>query len=293
MKAFNLAAPRAHPSAGSDYSNFGYAVLGQAVASVWGESYATLLRRRVLAPLGMDDTVAGWREADPHRLAPGHNEGQPAANWDLTAFAPAGALVSTTRDLAKFVGLCLAKDPGSPLHAALADTLRPRVSSGSGTGKVGLAWQISPRGPATVCWHNGGTGGYGSFLAFSPDTGKGIVLLTNHTRGLEELGFSLLAGKRPPPPAPTAPELLPCLGSYPLSPAFVITITASGKDLFLQATKQPRLSLRRVQPDRYAVNGVKAEIVFERDATGTVTGLVLEQNGARQRAPRQPPPGEK
>lgn len=291
VKSFDAVARKTRPAA-SDYSNLGFAVLGQTVAASWHEPYAPLLRRRVLAPLDLTDTVADWRQADPPRLAPGHDEAQPADHWDLAAYAPAGSLVSTPRDLAKFVRFCLSGDTAHPLHAALADTLRPRVPSGNGGDQVGLAWQITRRDGVTVYWHNGGTGGFRSFLAFSPDTGRGVVLLTNHTRGPEAMGFALLAGKRPAPPradAPPSAELAPYVGDYPLSRAFAMAVTASGDELFVQATKQSRLRLKRVKPDRYAVEDVEAFIVFERDSSGAVVALVLEQNGARQRAPRKAP----
>ena len=35
------------------YSNFGVAVLGEALGAAWGVSYAEALRERVLGPLGM------------------------------------------------------------------------------------------------------------------------------------------------------------------------------------------------------------------------------------------------
>jgi CubicO group peptidase (beta-lactamase class C family) len=39
-----------------EYSNFGFAVLGQALAEVTGQDYAELVRTRITEPLGMDDT---------------------------------------------------------------------------------------------------------------------------------------------------------------------------------------------------------------------------------------------
>jgi len=51
-------------------SNLSFAVLGQALASAWGKSYADLLKERVLRPLELNDTVISWREASAARLAP-------------------------------------------------------------------------------------------------------------------------------------------------------------------------------------------------------------------------------
>jgi CubicO group peptidase (beta-lactamase class C family) len=286
-KAFAAAAQTARPAAAA-YSNFGFAVLGQAVAGAWNRPYAALLTERVLAPLGLRDTVTSWRDADSRRLAPGHNETGPAGNWDLNAFAPAGALVSTTRDLARFVQACLGLIE-TPLTDVLADAARPRVPGDTAARQQALGWIVETRGASTIVWHNGGTGGYRSFVAYDRTKRAGLVLLTNHTRGLESVGFPLLAGRPPAAPAPAAPpaeHLKVFLGNYPLAPSFVMAVTAEGGQLFLQATNQPRLKLTRLADDRYGVVGVDAEVSFERDAAGQVAALILHQNGRNQRAER-------
>ena len=57
--------------------------------------------------------------------------------------------------------------------------------------------------------------------------------------------------------------------------------------LLVQVNNQPRVTVYPVpgQPDRFSYEVVKAELQFERDAAGQVTGLVLHQNG-EHRAPR-------
>lgn len=280
----------------SSYSNFGYAVLGHAVAGAWGKAYADLLSERVLRPLQLKDTRLSWREADRVRLAPPHDPAGVGRNWDLNAFAPAGSLVSTTRDLARFIQANLGLID-SPLAGALGDTHQARTAMGTPTRQIGLAWMIERRTGGTRIWHNGGTGGYRSYVGFDPDTGTGVVVLTNHARGVEALGESLLAGE--PLPATqaqrsTAPDasLVEFIGNYPLAPSFVLAVTADGKQLFVQATNQPRIKVDAMSADRFKAQGVAAEVSFERDAAGKVVALVLHQNGADQRAPRLAP-GEK
>ncbi len=282
VKSFDAVSPGLKP-APSAYSNFGFAVLGQAVAGAWGRPYGEVLAERVLRPLGLGDTRLSWRDVDPARLAPGHNEEGAHVQWDLNAFAPAGALVSTSRDLAKLVqaGLGLA---ATPLSAALADTMQPRVPGDMPARQIGLAWQIERRGASTLVWHNGATGGYHSLIILEPAAKTGLVLLTNRARELEPLGFALQAGQLPELPKPPAEEVLEFLGRYPFVPSFVITVTAEGTQLFGQATNQPRFKLTPVAADRYAVQGVAAEISFERDGAGKVTALILHQNGRDQRA---------
>lgn len=286
VKSFNEAAPGLKP-APSSYSNFGFAVLGQAVAAAWGKSYADLLKERVLQPLAMSDTRLSWRQAAKDRLAPGHDGAGQLVNWDLNAFAPAGALVSTTRDLAKFIQAALGQTP-TTLAAAFADTIKPRVPGESPERQIGLGWQVQQRSADTLIWHNGQTGGYHSFVAFDPAKKAGIVLLTNHTNGNESLGFALLTGQAPPAavaPATPAESVKEFLGNYPLAPSFIIAVTAEGGQIFLQGTGQPRVSLNRIAADRYGVKDVEAEVSFERDAAGKITALILHQNGMDQRAP--------
>ena len=270
----------------SNYSNFGFAVLGQAVAGAWGQPYEQLLETRVLRPLGLHDTVTSWRLADATRLAPPHAENGPMKNWDLNAMTSAGALVSTSRDLAKFVQVALGLT-STALQEAMAATLQSHASRGRPGQEIGLAWHIEKQGPRTVYWHNGGTGGYRSFIAFDAAQKTGVVLITNRATSLDTLGMSLLAGRRPPVMAPsTAPaeHLKEYLGRYPLLPTFVMVVAADGEQLFVQATGQSRLTLLPLTADRYSVKGVTAEVWFERDAVGKIVALVLHQNGRDQRA---------
>jgi|CXWL01.1.fsa_nt_gi CubicO group peptidase (beta-lactamase class C family) len=69
------------------------------------------------------------------------------------------------------------------------------------------------------------------------------------------------------------------LGEFELAPGFSIAITREGDALFAQATGQPRFPLFAETKDRLFLKVVDAVIDFERDATGTVTGIVLRQGG--------------
>src|SRR5260370_8447412 len=89
-----LAATRLARAPGSqwEYSNFAMMVLSYALAKRSGKDYETLLRDRLLAPLGMNDTYIAKRPPQV-RLAQGHLPSTvPAVPWafplDL-AHAPA------------------------------------------------------------------------------------------------------------------------------------------------------------------------------------------------------------
>ncbi len=278
------------------YSNFGVAVLGEALGSAWGTDYAGALGTQVLRPLGLKATTLGLTGTpEPAGLAPGHAGGAVAANWTFQACAPVGALRSSARDLARLLAAALGY-ADTPLRDALAATREPqRDTTELADTRIGLGWFITGDASRTVYWHNGATAGYRAFVGFRPGLGRGVALLTNGSAEIDALGFALL-GVLPPHPAMAAvANAGDYPGRYPLTPAFAIDVTEADGALFLQATGQPRLPLRPAGRDRFAVLGVPAEVSFERGGTGRVEALVLHQNGRDQRAPRgdlPPPPKE-
>jgi len=287
--------PKATVGRSYSYSNFGVALLGQALAAAWGQPYPDVLRARVLTPLGLDHTlVAVPGTKPPPELAPGHASGQPAANWDLDGYAPAGAIRSSARDFAKFLQAALGDDR-APLAAAFRETIKPLATTDFAGCRIGLNWLLLDDPSRPVAWHNGGTGGYRSMVGFSRAAGIGVAVFFNGSASPDGLGFSLL-GVKPPALAPVKVDnAADYSGRYPLTPAFAITITARDGALFAQATGQPEFALRPVESDRFTVMGVPAEISFERDAEKKVIALVLHQNGAEKRGPRGellPPPKE-
>ena len=67
--------------------------------------------------------------------------------------------------------------------------------SDAGNTKVGLGWLTTNVEGIEVVWHDGGTGGYMSFMGFTKDGEKGVVVLTNSTSFPDDIGFNLLSPK--------------------------------------------------------------------------------------------------
>ncbi len=74
------------------------------------------------------------------------------------------------------------------------------------------------------------------------------------------------------------------VGDYEIAPNFILTVTKDGDKLFGQATGQGTLELEPVSDKEFTVPSVKANILFEKDADGKVTGLVLSQGGRETKA---------
>jgi CubicO group peptidase (beta-lactamase class C family) len=169
------------------YSNFGFGLLGHALALRAGVPYAELVKTEVTGPLHMDDTAITNPPSKQTRLIQGHDAaGHAQGRWDLDAFASAGALVSTGADILKYLEANLHPEKigagaaaGSPLAtmpAALAADHQLRATV-AGQAKIALAWVYNEQ--TKIYFHDGGTGGYTSFAAFMPDEDRAIVVLYN------------------------------------------------------------------------------------------------------------------
>ena len=292
----NYQLPR-DPGAQYEYSNLGGGLLGLALARRAGMDYGTLVRRRICEPLGMEDTGIALTPELKARLAVGHDADlKPAENWDLgTAFAGAGALRSDANDMLKFVAanLGLAKSPLTPAMAAMLNVRRPTDMPGI---SVALGWHIFTTGGKEIIWHNGGTGGYRSFVGFDPKTRVGIVVLSNSEtpEGVDDIGHHLLDVTSPLMRPPTQhkevhvdPKIYDgYVGVYQLAAKFFITITHDGDHLYEQASGQPKIEIFPESEKEYFLKVVDAQITFVTDDKGRATALILHQNGQDVRGER-------
>jgi D-alanyl-D-alanine-carboxypeptidase/D-alanyl-D-alanine-endopeptidase len=190
------------PNETFEYSNLGVGLLGHVLSLATGKSYEALVRERVTAPLGMTHTSIALTPWMRDHLALGHDpQGKVVANWDLPTLAGAGALRSTTLDMLKFLDANL-HPPRGTLGNAMALAQRERAPAMSGM-SIGLNWLSMHVGADTMVWHNGGTGGYRTFVGFVPSRKLGVVVLTNSGgAGADDIGMHLLNSSVPLAPAP-------------------------------------------------------------------------------------------
>lgn len=280
-----------------EYSNLAVGLLGHTLALRAGTDYETLVRNRILAPLRMTDTSIVLSAAQQARLARGHNQKlEPAANWDLPTFAGAGALRSTVNDMLRFLSAFTGGEAAGlkPAIARMRSVERPSASPNMVSA---LGWQILKRPDLEIVWHNGGTGGYRSFMGFVPSRGVGVVVLSNmssDTNGVDDIGMHLLDSRVPlsrPPVQRTritlpADALTPFVGRYEVMPGFVATVTQEGDRLFVQPTKQPRHEIFPEGPRSFFTTIVDAQFVFEVDGSGRATSMTLIQGGAKMTGKR-------
>jgi serine-type D-Ala-D-Ala carboxypeptidase/endopeptidase len=278
------------PGAEYEYSNFGVTLLGQLLANRMHATFASLIESKVLAPLGMNDTVVAGTPVSRTALVPGFaTDGTPQPPWDFGSLGAAGSIESDLHDMLIYLRANMAA-PGGVLGSAMADAQKPREPVGlNGILRIGLLWMTNTR--SGITWHNGETGGYHAFIGFDRTGGYGVVVLANVADlDLDQLAVHILAPDVPAPKPVAAEEkaATPLGGVYRLSPAFAITVFARNGTLYAQGTGQPALELKPLGKNVYTVQGVDAEITFEVDSSGRAIALTLHQNGIDQRAAKSP-----
>jgi serine-type D-Ala-D-Ala carboxypeptidase/endopeptidase len=179
------------------YSNLGFGLLGQLLANAAQTGYPQLIAEEVTRPLRLGDTVVALSTTQKTRLIPGHAEGgQVDEAWDFDALAGAGALHSTVADMLSYLSAQLHPNefPQSPLStartmsAALKLSQELRAEAGPGT-RIAFGWLYDEK--RGEYWHNGGTGGYSSYVFFNPTHNYAGVVLLNISPGSGELADRL------------------------------------------------------------------------------------------------------
>jgi serine-type D-Ala-D-Ala carboxypeptidase/endopeptidase len=272
-----------------EYSNLGGGLLGHVLARRTGMSYEQLVQTRILGPLGMKSSGITLSASMKARLAVGHNSSlEPVANWDLPTLAGAGALRSTADDMLDFLTANLGYTK-TPLASAMAAQLAVRRPTGEPGLEIALGWHVLTSHDHEIVWHNGGTGGYRTYMAYDLKRRIGVVVLSNTstTVGVDDIGLHLMDGGVPLAQMPKQhteiavdPKVLAeYVGTYQLTPAFAIAITLEDGKLSAEATGQPKFPIFAESPAKFFLKGVDAEIEFSRDGDGPVTSLTLYQGG--------------
>jgi CubicO group peptidase (beta-lactamase class C family) len=194
------------PGTAYEYSNYGFAILGQVVTRVSGRPYAEYVRDEILKPLGMNSSTFEMSSVPREHIALGYrwedNVWKDEPVLAHGSFGSMGGLWTTARDLARYVAFHLSAVPprdeaergpvrrssvremqqawrGQPafaLRSAVDAPLQLGVSS------YGYGLRISQDCRFNyVVEHGGGLPGYGSLMRWLPEYGVGLIGMANLT----------------------------------------------------------------------------------------------------------------
>ncbi|GAA2259695.1 serine hydrolase domain-containing protein [Streptomyces amakusaensis] len=175
---------RFEPGTGWSYSNTNYVLLRLLVEKATGRSFAGEMRRLVLEPLGLSDTLVPDGDPElpePHARAyyryedAGRTETVDVTRHDPSWISTGGDMISTTRDLHTFISSLLS---GKLLPAPLlAEMCEPHPETGYG---LGLFVQQASGNGGTVITHNGGVAGHGALMYSTADGSKTLIAALNY-----------------------------------------------------------------------------------------------------------------
>jgi CubicO group peptidase (beta-lactamase class C family) len=160
------------------YSNFGYGVLGEALARRAGTTFPELLSAKIAAPLGLRDTVFDLTEQQEMSMLPGFSgDGRPQRAWYLDALNGAAGLHSTAPDMLTYLEANLHADtPAFKLQHGLRAAMGPRGMF------VALGWMYDA--DTGTYFHNGVIQGYTAHALFHPKDDYAVVVLMNQAPSL-------------------------------------------------------------------------------------------------------------
>jgi CubicO group peptidase (beta-lactamase class C family) len=188
-----------------EYSNLGYAILGNIITRLSGMPYQKYISQYILQPLGMNDTRWEYSEVKKDQLAIGYRWED--EKWKVEpmlhdgAYGAMGGLITSINDFSKYVALHLSAWPPSnapetgPLKRnSIREMHRPFLSQLFVDGKradgspcplvygygYGLGYRQDCKGVVRVS-HSGGLPGFGSEFRFYPEYGIGVVSFANLT----------------------------------------------------------------------------------------------------------------
>ena len=169
-----------------EYCTLGTSLLGFALRHQEADDYLKVLKRYLLDPLGMTNTVSRTRKTLP--------DGTPETGFHF--YECSAAMAASIDDLHRILAAFLAQE-SSPAKSALARMLtvsRP-------TGMPELDMTIGLRSRTThgdhLLYHGGGGPGYRAFFGLAPRTSKGIVILTNREIHIGDIGQHWLSPAYP------------------------------------------------------------------------------------------------
>jgi CubicO group peptidase (beta-lactamase class C family) len=169
------------PGASFAYSNTGYVLLGMVVERSSGLDYEAFLEQRIFEPLGMADS--GYEHGDTPGLAVGYaSEFEEADALDMSVPYAAGGLYSTVLDLQRWVDALNAHALVDA--AAMQRFVTPLADTADGWGtEYAYGVTVGYEDGHRVVSHDGVINGFTTLLAWYPDDGLTIALLTNRQEG--------------------------------------------------------------------------------------------------------------
>ena len=177
VKLYGSRAPEFQPGSKSDYSNYGFILLGVIIGKVSGENYYDYVRDHIFRPAGMTDTGSLPESESVSGRVNGYmqKDGKWVRNTDTLPWrgTSAGGGYSTARDLLRFAHAMM---DGKLLPNGLRDAATRSQTEGNW---YGYGFELHGTGLARSYGHTGGAPGMATEMRIYPDARVVVIELSN------------------------------------------------------------------------------------------------------------------
>ncbi len=187
VKLYGARAPEFPPGSKSDYSNFGFILLGVIVGKVSGEDYYDYVRDHIFRPAGMTDTASLPESENVPGRVNGYTQkdGKWVLNTDTLPWrgTSAGGGYSTLADLSRFAHAMMD-------GKLLPDDLRDAATRSETVGDwYGYGFEVHGTGLAHSYGHTGGAPGMSTEMRIYPGAKTVVIELFNTDPGTGIVGY--------------------------------------------------------------------------------------------------------
>ncbi len=175
-------APQSPPGVRWEYSNANYQILGKLIEVMSGRSFAEYLENNILKPVGMNDSYVHNARAN-EELATGHRPWfgtrlALSSNKTGLGSAPQGGIVSSARDMARYLSVMMNKQDDILSADGKARMMSPASDISP---EYGFGWFLNP--DDGVVYHSGSNPGYEALATMIPSENRAAVVLANANSG--------------------------------------------------------------------------------------------------------------
>jgi CubicO group peptidase (beta-lactamase class C family) len=181
-----------------NYSGWGYSMLGDIIAKVSGEPYASYMQEHLLKPMGMANSTFDMAEVDPDLYVTGYisdedGKAKPMQHFVDPRDVPNSGLWSNCEDLLRWSQFMLnageyegvrVLQPESidAMLTPVAGTFWPDIVGpwyGAGVKEYGLGWYVGDLAGHRLADHPGAGDGVNAHIQFAPDDALAVIAYNN------------------------------------------------------------------------------------------------------------------
>lgn len=155
------------------YSNFGISVVGLVLEKIYNGNFTEIMNDFIHSELNLSNTQVAKQSGNLDKYW----------KWkENDGYIPAGSIVSNIQDMAKYLSIYMTEilDYSANTVAKLKD-----INANNATyermnirmDSVGMTWMLDDKN--NIVWHNGATTDFNTYMGFTKDGQKGVVILSN------------------------------------------------------------------------------------------------------------------